>query len=61
MATVHYKTCDRCGKKLDPMHDYEDCNIETPSAYIPVDLCDGCERELIKMIGDFIGRELESE
>lgn len=25
MATVHYKTCDRCGKKLDPMHDYGEC------------------------------------
>ena len=55
MATVHYKTCDRCGKKLDPMHDYEDCNIETPSTYVSVDLCESCAKQLDKMIGDFVG------
>ena len=56
MATVHYKTCDHCGKKLDPMNDYEDLDIEILTIKT-VDLCLSCEEELERMICTFVGKE----
>lgn len=56
MSTIHYHTCDHCGKKLDPMSDYEDLEIEMLT-FKSVDLCLSCMEELERMVCAFVGKE----
>ena len=44
--------CDHCGKVLDEMHDYADCEF-TDTDYMRVDLCQECFNELDKIIKDY--------
>ena len=53
MATVHYKTCDHCGKKLEPMVDYGDLQLELKTL-IMCDLCADCLNEIEDIVCRFL-------
>lgn len=53
MGTVHYNTCDHCCKKLDPMKDYVDYDLNN---FYTVDLCADCLKELEGVINKFLRR-----
>ena len=48
--TTHY--CDHCGKELNTMKDYWDCEIDLYDT-IETDLCNDCFEQLKKMVKDF--------
>lgn len=58
---VEYYKCDHCGKKLDEMHDYLDCEIDTDIGVVitDADLCTKCAEELKKIIETFLNRSVE--
>ncbi len=56
MATVHYKTCDHCGKRLDSMHDYDDYEVDLIGY---VDLCADCFHELTRIAREFVERRAD--
>ena len=56
MRVEEYK-CDHCGKKLNEMHDYVDCEIDMEVCIIDADLCQECAEELKKMVASFLNKE----
>ena len=56
MATVHYKTCDHCGKRLDSMRDYDDYEVDLVGY---VDLCKECFNELTRIVKEFVERSAD--
>ena len=53
---VRYRTCDHCGKRLDPMKDYEECELDK-YGLIRADLCAECYGELEAMVQRFLKPE----
>lgn len=45
--------CDHCGKELNPMHDYEDEELDL-GQYIRFDVCVECYTELAQLVKDFL-------
>ena len=58
---ISYYKCDHCGKKLNEMHDYIDCEIDMEVYHIGADLCKECTEELKKMITSFLDKDSDEE
>ena len=57
--TIHYHTCDHCGKRVNEMKDYVEIEIEIKEFYT-VDLCKDCFDKLDNVVRKFIKREVVS-
>ena len=53
MQEIIYK-CDHCGKTIDPMHDYDDAELDLAHHWYRCDLCSDCLKELCDMVEKYI-------
>lgn len=60
MATVHYNTCDHCGKRLNNMTDFIDMELET-MVLRRVDLCSNCWKEFDSMVSKFLREDIKKD
>lgn len=52
--TVHFHTCDHCGKRLDEMKDYPDSTIDICYNYVACDLCADCVEQLTALVSGYV-------
>ncbi len=54
MAKTFY--CNHCGKKLDPLDDYIDYDIDIEELSYAVDLCKECRDEMVEELDTVLTR-----